>query len=57
MFFNPLKPDVWERSLGPGGGPYKVNEGVVLDPKMLFRDWASIEMELTCKKLGKNLKN
>ena len=24
---------------------------------MLFRDWTSIEMELTCKKLGKNLKN
>ena len=31
--------------------------GVVLEPKMLFRDWASIEMELTCKKLGKNLEN
>ena len=58
---NPLKPNLWERSVGPRGGPqgppYKVNEGVVLDPKMLFRDWASIEMELTCKKLGKNLKN
>ena len=31
--FNPLKPDVWERSVGPGGGPqgppFKVNEGVV----------------------------
>ena len=45
---NPLKPDVWESSVGPRGGPqgppYKVNEGVVLDPKMLFRGWASIEM-------------
>ena len=30
---NPLKPDVWERSVGPRGGPqgppYKINEGVV----------------------------
>ena len=47
QLFNPLKPDVWARSVGPRGGPqgpppYKVNEGVVLDPKMLFRDWASI---------------
>ena len=24
---------------------------------MLFRDWTSIEMKLTCKKLDKNLKN
>ena len=37
---------------GPQGPPYKVNEGVVLDPNMLFR-----EMKLTCKKLDKNLKN
>ena len=42
---------------GPSGPPYKVNERGVLDPKMLSRDWASTEMELTCKKLGTNLKN
>ena len=35
--------------------PYKVKTGVVLDPKMLFRGYTSIEMELTCKKLGQNL--
>ena len=55
---NPLRPDVWERSVGPGGGPqgppYNDNEGVVFDTKMLFRDWAFIEMELRCEKLGKN---
>ena len=30
-FLNPLKPGVWERLVVPGG------EGVVLDPKLLFR--------------------
>ena len=32
-------------------------EEVVLGPMLLFSDLTSIEMELTCKKLGPNLKN
>ena len=39
MKFNPLKPRVWERLVIGGAAerpPYKVNEGVVLDHKLLF---------------------
>ena len=35
---------------------YKVNEGVVKDPKLQYIGWTSSERELTCKKLGLNLK-
>ena len=37
--------------------PLIFKDGVVLGPMLLFSDWTSIKMELTCKKLGPNLKN
>ena len=37
--------------------PLEIKEGVVLGPVLLFRVWTSIEIELTCKKIGPNLKN
>ena len=35
----------------------EIPEGVVLGPMLLFIIWTYLEIERTCKKLGKNLKN
>ena len=35
----------------------EIKEGVVLGPMLHFRVWTSIEIELTCKNLGPNVKN
>ena len=37
--------------------PLEIKEGVVLGPLLLYISWKYLEIELTCKKLAKNLKN
>ena len=37
--------------------PLEIKEGVVLGPMLLYISWTYLEIELTCKQLGKSLKN
>ena len=37
--------------------PWKIHEGVVWDPLLLFRSWTSIKIEITWGISGRNLKN
>ena len=37
--------------------PLEIMEQVVLGPMLPYISWQYLEIELTCKKLGKNLKN
>ena len=47
--------------LTPGGGgysipPLEIKEGVVLGPMLLYTIWTYLEIDLTCKQLGKIFK-
>ena len=37
--------------------PSEIHEGVVYGPVLLYVSWTYLEIELTCKKSGKNIKN
>ena len=59
--FNPVRADVSESLVWPGGGaqrpPLEIHEGVVWDPLLLFRSYTSIKIEITWGISGRNLKN
>ena len=58
---NPISQGVSISSHARGGGiwypPLEIKEGIVLGPMLLYISLQYLEIELTCKKLGKNLKN
>ena len=51
--FNPLKPDVWERLLLPGGGaqrhPLEMNEGVSGEQDSLNTIFNTHKIRIVCK--------
>ena len=61
FYFNPVRADVSESLVWPGGGrsapPLEIHEGVVWDPLLLFRSYTSIKIEITWGISGRNLKN
>ena len=50
---NPLKPDVWERSVLPGGGPQRppleINEGVSGEQDSLNTIFNTHKVRIVCK--------
>ena len=54
--FNPISQGVSIFSHADTHAPLEVKEGVALGPILLYISCKCLEFELTCKKLGKNLK-
>ena len=52
-YFNPLKPDVWERLVLPGGGaqrhPLEINEGVSGEQDSLNTIFNTHKIRIVCK--------